>query len=112
MRWIGLVLAAWWIAAVPASAADAGDYPAIDRICREDESACLLYYGGVARGVVMVQFYALVHGLEPPFCVPEGPILRALGQIVLNYARSHPEEWHFGTGWLAYEAIRGAFPCP
>lgn len=57
--------------------------------------------------------YGLSDGLSyaQAYCAPQGATSRQLAQIIFDYVKSNPNEWHLQSTFLAATALSKAFPC-
>jgi hypothetical protein len=46
-----------------------------------------------------------------PFCVPDSVTNEQEVRVVVNYIDRHPEKMHLYFSYLAYDALREAWPC-
>jgi hypothetical protein len=63
---------------------------------------CGAYLVGLIDGVALGRL----------FCPPDGATSRQFQQIIIDYIKARPQQWHYPAGMMAATALAEAFPCP
>jgi Rap1a immunity proteins len=67
---------------------------------------------GLILGVIQrdVQLHLQPH-VPLPFCIPDEVTRGQVVRVVIKYIDQHPEQTHELFGFLAYDALKEAWPC-
>jgi hypothetical protein len=79
---------------------------------KEPPSSRIAWYeGGVCIGMIKGLSYAASMQPPIPFCVPDDATIGQMVRVVVSYIDRHPERMHQSFMYLAFLALKEAWPC-
>jgi hypothetical protein len=72
------------------------------------ETLCIGWVRGVSKGIVVGQIAAIG---KVQICFPQINSYGQMLRIIKKYINDHPEQEQYETEWLAFLAMKEAFPC-